>query len=124
MKATESYEIVFLNTYVNSKGVTMYKYQLQGEDFTSYKIAQGNYYREFQGKPLYFSKHNLGKEYSIYHSLPRGFSSEEYIGGYFPDKGCCPKCKSSVNLKFGDVEDGQVTILCEKCNPIKYMIQD
>lgn len=124
MTATDYYDILFLDTYVNNKGTTMYKYQVQGDDFTSYKISQGSYYREFQGKPLYFTKYNLGKSYSIYHSLPRGFSSEEYVGGYFPYKGSCSDCRSSVNLKFGPVEDDKVTIICERCNPIRYMMQD
>ena len=124
METTESYDIVFLNTYVNSKGNTMYKYQVQGSDFTSYKLSQGSYYKEFEGKPLFYTKHNLGKKHSIYHSLSRGLSSEEYIGGYFPYKGCCPDCRSYVNLKFGPVENERVTILCEKCDPIKYMMQD
>ena len=120
MKTTESYDIIFLDTYTNAKGKTMYKYQLQGDDFTSYKISQGSYYREFQGKPLYFSKYNLGDKYSIHHSLPRGFSREEYIGSYWPNKFWCSHCNSRVNLEFGEVIDGKVTIACANCDPVEY----
>lgn len=120
MKPTDTYDITFIDTYVNAKGITMYKYQVQGDDFSSYKLAQGSYYREYQGKPIYFTKHNLGKAWSIHHSLPRGFSSEEYIGSYYPAKHNCPDCGSNVNLVFGPVEDDIVTILCQKCHPFRY----
>jgi len=65
---------IFKESYTKSNGRTVFVYYLQGSvsDLTDYKKSVGNYYREENGKPLYYTLFYYGNDVIIEKAKNKG----------------------------------------------------